>query len=174
MSVDPLRLGLAIESPLVVPTAPNYRPPTWPPAKDWPAVIDAAGNVVSRWGDSIWRLDPWAGKAIPLNFGDGRLTKSPPIDRVNADLLRRITGWWLWGPHGARSARTLEAKFDLIRPLFALCSREGILASDLMRFPRVADRLPEVISPSSGNNIMRILHAIHEHRDDLGFTLLDR
>lgn len=174
MSVDPLRLGLVIESPLVVPTAPNYRPPTWPPAQDWPAVIDAAGNVVSRWGDSIWRLDPWAGKAIPLNFGDGRLTNSPPIDRANADLLRRITGWWLWGPHGARSARTLETKFDLIRPLFALCSREGILASDLMRFPRVADRLSEVISPSSGNDIMRILHAIYEHRDNLGFTLLDR
>jgi hypothetical protein len=174
MSIDLLRLGLAIESSLAVPTAPNYRPSTWPPARDWPVVIDAAGNVVSRWGDSMWRLDPWAGRAIQLNFGDGRVTNSAPIDSANADLLRRLVGWWIWGPHGARSARTLASRFDLIRPLFALCSHEGILASKLMRFPRVADRLPEVISPSGASSLMRILHAIHEQRDDLGFTVMDR
>ncbi len=174
MSVDLLRLGLAIESPLVVPTASNYRPSTWPPARDWPVVIDASGNVVSRWGDSIWRLDPWAGNPTTLNFGDGRVTKSPPIDPANADLLRCIVGWWIWGADGVRSARTLAAKFSMIRPLVVLCSQEGILVSDLARFPRVVDRLPEVISPSGADDIVRHLHALHDQREDLGFTLLDR
>ncbi|MDW3821666.1 hypothetical protein [Klebsiella quasipneumoniae] len=53
-------LGLGIDSPLAIPDAPNYRPPCWPPQRDWPVIIDAAGQVVSRWGDAIWRLDPWA------------------------------------------------------------------------------------------------------------------
>ena len=64
-------LGLGIDSPLAVPDAPNYRPPSWPPRSDWPIIVDAAGQVVSRWGDPIWRLDPWAGKPVTLNFGDG-------------------------------------------------------------------------------------------------------
>lgn len=174
MSVDPLRLGLAIASPIVTPDAPNYRPPTWPPANDWPVIINAAGRVVSRWGDSVWRLDPWAGKAKTLNFGDGRVSRCPSIDPANANLLRRIVGWWIWGPNGVRTAGTLRSRFDQIRAVFVLCSEAGILASDLMRFPRVADRLPEVISPSGADGILQLLHTIHEQRGDLDFTLLDR
>ena len=174
MSVDPLRLGLTIDSPLVTPIAANYRPPAWPPAQDWPVIVDAAGDVVSRWGDPVWRLDPWAGKAKTLNFGDGRAARCAPIDSPNADLLRRIVGWWIWGPNGVRSANTLRSRFDQIRPLFVLCSSEGILASELARFPRVADRIPELISPSQAHDILRLLHTIHEQRDDIGFKLLDR
>jgi hypothetical protein len=44
-------LGLAINSPLAVPDASNYRPPCWPPQPDWPVIIDADRKVVSRWGD---------------------------------------------------------------------------------------------------------------------------
>lgn len=174
MSVDPLRLGLAIKSPLVTPDALNYRPPTWPPTSDWPVIVDGAGRVVSRWGDPVWRLDPWAGKAKKLNFGDGRVTHCPPIDPANSDLLRQIVGWWLWGPKGVRTVNTLRSRFDQIRAVFVLCSELGIVASDLMRFPRVADRLPEVIAPSRADNILQLLHTIHEQRNDLGFTLLDR
>ncbi|WP_228892406.1 hypothetical protein [Pseudoduganella aquatica] len=174
MSVDPLRLGLAIASPIVTPNAPNYRPPTWPPASDWPVIVDAAGRVISRWGDSVWRLDPWAGKARTLNFGDGCVVHCPPIDPDNANLLRRIVGWWIWGPNGVRTVGTLRSRFDQIRAVFVQCAKAGILASDLMRFPRVADRLPEVIAPSGADSILQLLHTIYEQRDDLGFTLLDR
>lgn len=92
-------LGLGIDSPLAIPDAPNYRPPCWPPQRDWPVIIDAAGQVVSRWGDAIWRLDPWAGKRLTLNFGDGPAKKYvAAIDPANADLLRNVIGWWLYGP----------------------------------------------------------------------------
>lgn len=102
-------LGLSIESPLAVPGASNYRPESWPPPPDWPVVIDAQGKVVSRWGDPVWRLDPWAKKAMTLNFGDGPVTKSAaPISSKNANLLRIITGWWLYGPYGARGYRSLK------------------------------------------------------------------
>lgn len=43
--------------------------------KFWPIIVDAAGQVVSRWGDAIWRFDPWAEKPVTLNFGDGPAKK---------------------------------------------------------------------------------------------------
>lgn len=174
MNVDPMRLGLTINSPLITPGASNYRPPTWPPARDWPTIIDASGNVVSRWGDPVWRLDPWAGTATCLNFGDGHVARGAPIDSRNADLLRRITGWWMWGPNGVRSTATLRSRFAQIRRLFFLCSSESILASQLWRFPRLADRIPELIPSSQAGEMLRLLHIIYEQRDVIGFKILDR
>ncbi|WP_240629033.1 hypothetical protein [Pseudomonas laurylsulfatiphila] len=168
-------LGLAIDSVLVVPNAPNYRPPCWPPKSDWPVVIDANGDVISRWGDSIWRLDPWAGVPLTLNFGDGPIKKmAAPIDHHNANLLRVIIGWWLYGPNGARGHRTLKTRFDQMRRLFALCSKEGVLASELSRFPRIADRIPEVLQSSRAREFLMLLHELYERRETLGFTILDR
>lgn len=168
-------LGLGIDSPLAIPDAPNYRPPCWPPQRDWPVIIDAAGQVVSRWGDAIWRLDPWAGKRLTLNFGDGPAKKYvAAIDPANADLLRTIIGWWLYGPNGARGYRGLKTRFDQMRRLFVLCTQEGILASELSHFPRVADRLPEVLQASRSGEFLALLHELYERRDALGFTLLDR
>jgi hypothetical protein len=168
-------MGLAIDSTLAVPDAPNYRPPSWPPKNDWPVVIDANGKVISRWGDPIWRLDPWAGVPLTLNFGDGPLKKiAAPIDSENANLLRQIIGWWLYGPNGARGHRTLKTRFDQMRRLFALCAQEGILASELSRFPRIADRIPEVLQSSRAREFLMLLHELYERRDTLGFTILDR
>ncbi|WP_302140965.1 hypothetical protein [Halomonas alkalicola] len=169
------QLFLGIESPLAVPDAPNYRPQCWPPQRDWPVIIDAAGNVVSRWGDSIWRLDPWAGKALTLNFGDGPTKKyAATISPANADLLRIITGWWLYGPNGARGVRGLKTRFDQLRRLCVLCTQKGVLASEMNHFPHVLDDLPTVIQASRGGEFLALLHELYERRDVLGFTLLDR
>lgn len=168
-------LGLGIDSPLAIPGVPNYRPPCWPPQRDWPVIIDTAGQVVSRWGDAIWRLDPWAGRRITLNFGDGPTQRYvEAIDPANADLLRTVIGWWLYGPNGARGYRSLKTRFDQMRRLFILCAQEGILASTLSHFPRVADRLPEMLQASRAGEFLALLHELYEQRDALGFTLLDR
>jgi hypothetical protein len=168
-------LGLAIDSPLAVPDAPNYRPPSWPPQRDWPVIVDAVGQVVSRWGDAVWRLDPWAGKPLTLNFGDGPAKKyAAVIDPANADLLRTVIGWWLYGPNGARGHRSLKTRFDQMRRLFVLCTQEGILASELSHFPRVADRLPSMLQASRAGEFLALLHELYERRDAIGFTLLDR
>lgn len=168
-------LGLSIESPMVGPEAKNYRPPSWPPHPNWPIIIDVAGDTVSRWGDFVWRLDPWAGKKITLNFGDGPPQKFVAgIDSKNAELLRLVTGWWMFGPSAARGCRGLKTRFDQIRKLFVLCSQEGILASELAHFPRVIDRLPSVLQVSRAGELLGLLHELYERRDALGFVLLDR
>lgn len=168
-------LGLAINSPLVTPTSRNYRPPSWPPPRDWVVIEDAQGNPVSYWGDPIWRLYPWADKSLCLNFGDGPVTNTTPIDPENADLLRLLVTWRLWGPQGARTISTLVNNFFTpMRAIVALCSREGILASDLMRFPAVMNKLPQVLASSSFDKVVALLHRLLDARPALGFVLLDQ
>lgn len=166
--------GLHIDSPLAGPGAANFRPPSWPPSDDWPVIIDAAGVTISRWGDSIWRLDPWSERPITLNFGDGRVTNTVRIDPKNANLLRLLAGLLIWGPNGARSVGTLTNKFSILRMCVALCSQNGILASDLVRFPAVAERIPGILVPSKATQAIVVLHEVLNYSELLGFTLLDR
>lgn len=144
------------------------------PHNDWPVIIDSIGQVVSRWGDAVWRLDPWAGKSVTLNFGDGPVRKyAAAIDSANANLLRIITGWWLYGPNAVSGYRGLKTRFDQMRRLFVLCTQEGILASDLSYFPLVADRIPTILQVSRAKEFLALLKDLYEQRGSLGFTLLD-
>lgn len=163
MTLNLAHCGLAIDSPLISPDAKNFRPSAWPPTRDFPIVIDAKGNVVSRYGDPIWDLRPWAKKAAILNFGDGEPRKrTPSLSSANADLLRQIVAWWLYGPMAMRSAVTLRQRFYDLRKLFFLCSCNGIPASDLMRFSAVADQLPLSFAPSQAEKILALLHVLYD------------
>lgn len=176
MKLNPAHLALAIDSPLVNPTTRNYRPPSWPPPADFPIVIDADGKVISRYGDSKWELWPWAGRPLTLNFGDGERSSSRAriLSRQNAELLRRVAAWWIYGTRSTREPRTLCNRFNQLFPLFKLCTEEGISADRLSRHPSVIDRIPDLLAPSTANDAFALLHTLFEHRDMLGITLLDR
>jgi len=172
------QFGLAIDTQLINPSSRSYRPPSFPPPRDWVVVEDAQGNPVSRWGDPIWRLDLWVGGTLALNFGDGPqagASSIDPIDQANADLLRLLVTWKLWGPRGSRSVRSfVSAFFTPIRSIISLCSREGILASDLMRYSAVRDKLPHVLAPSRFAGTVAELHRLLDAKQDIGFILLDQ
>lgn len=151
----------------------SLRPESWPPPRDWVVSEDRAGRPVSRWGDPVWDFSALAGKALRLNFGDGTQGRAGRLDGQNADLLRLVIGWLIWGPGPVRALNTVKQAFATLRPLFALCSREGILASELNRFPRVLERIPEVLSPSGFSSAIYRLHRLLDARDELGFVLVD-
>jgi hypothetical protein len=136
---------------------------------------DRNGEVLSRYGDDTWDISPWAGKSAKLDIvGGGGYKQTERIDRDNADLMRLITAWLMWGPRAARSANALKGSFLLVRRIFALCSSNGILASDLMRFPKVFELLPTIIAPSGFDDTVTLLHYLHDARDSLGFILVDQ
>lgn len=175
MSISPFLPGLTIESPLAVPGAINFRPPTWPPTADWPIVVDKEGRVLSRFSDSVWILDPWANRRMVLNFGDGpRKGKRPPIDKGNADLLRIAVSWWLYGPSDVYAATTILNRFAVLRPIIVICAAEGILASELNRYPVIAEKIGKSISPSIYKRTISLLHETYESREKIGFCFLDR
>ena len=174
MKVVSSEYSLKLDSAVVSDSAANFRPLTWPPAHDWPVVINAAGDVVSRWGDTVWDLSPWAGKPEIMNFGDegDRRVKSH-LDAENADILRLAMTWLIWGPRGCRKAGTIKNQFTQVRCIVALCSANGISASSLTRFPKVREKIHEVIAASKWKETIGIFHRLYDARDALGFTILD-
>lgn len=170
MNLELLRLHIA--SPLVQPHASNFRPPSWPPPPDWAPILDAEGNPACRYSDSSWPLDAWAGKSLKLNFGDGK-TRGRRVDHANADLLRQCVVWFLYGPRGCRTAASLKDKVTTIKPLFVVCSEEGILASDLMRFQAVADKVAKALPESAYAFAVTILRDLLGAEEELGFRLLN-
>lgn len=166
-------LGLQIDSPNVHPQAGNFRPPSWPPAPDWAPILNAEGKPMCRYSDPTWPLDVWAGKSLKLSFGDGK-TRGARIDSANAELLRQCTAWFMYGNRGCRTAAALLGRFQSIKPLFTVCSREGILASDLMRFDAVIDKVAAELASSTFYKTVAILHDLLDVREQLGFCLLDQ
>lgn len=163
--------GLQIESPIITTSAQNFRPSSWPPSADCPVIIDAEGEVVSRYGDVRWDLSPWAGHTKTIHFGDGP-GQGKKISPENALLLRQVVAWWLWGTDAVRSASSLVFRFESIKPLFVACTDNGILASDLHKFPRVIKDVANYYS-GRGNRLISYLNALTYARAELGFTILN-
>lgn len=170
-----LGMSLKLDSALVTPQVENYRLPEWPPPSDFPVVIDAQGRVVSRYADSIWDLTPYKNARLTINFGDGsRLNGGARINAVNARLMRQMVAWLLFSERPLQTASSVAASANRLRPLFALCSESGISASDLVRYPKVAEQLPSRMSPANYPSTLSLLHELYVWRDQVGFTLLDR
>lgn len=164
--------GLQIDSPLVTPDTENFRPHSWPPPPNFPVVIDAEGSVACVYGDAVWNLAPWAGKTCSVPFGDGG-GRGATVSAENADLMRQIAAWWLWGPAPVQSAVTLKVRVSQIRQLAAFCSEHGIWMGQLMRFPRIIDAVARGIRASDGLSLLGLLHRLLAHREALGFVILD-
>lgn len=167
-------LGLQLNTPLAHPGAINFRPPIWPPPPNWPPVVDARGNPQCMYADSTWSLDVWAGTPLKINFGDGFIPRGARISPPNAELLRRCAVWLLWGTRGCRAASTFAAKIGTIKPLFAVCTQHGIIATDLMRFEILIDQVAASLAPSCFGDAISILHELLDAREHLGFCLLDQ
>jgi hypothetical protein len=170
-------LSLKIGSPLVAPSATNFRPPSWPPPPDWAPVLDSQGLPLCYYKDPIWPLRSWCGpgcRAKQLNFGDGGKSKTDPIAPENADLLRLLMTWRIWGPRGAKTIGSIKNAYDPLRTIMVLCSEEGICARELMRFPAVVDQIATRIPPSKYSYVIGLLHDLYDAREYLGFMLLDR
>lgn len=166
--------GIKIEQSNLTPESDNFIPPSWPPPKNFPVVIDSQGTVISRFGDSVWHLTPWAGRVLTMNFGDGPCRSNcPTISKENAKIFREITALWLYGIDGAKTVNGLTLRFDVMRSFFVFCSKNRIKASNLMNFPELIDALPENMRPSSARYFLLLLHDIWENRALLNLVILD-
>lgn len=163
--------GLQILSPHTRPDAENFKPDTWPPRQDFPTITDSQNNVISRYGDVRWDLSPWAGHTLTIHFGDGP-GQGKKISPENAQYLRQLVAWWLWGEAAIRSARALVYKFETIKPLFVACSDAGIMVTDLYKYPKVIESLSNYYNKRS-NRLIDCLHSLLIAKEHLGFYILD-
>lgn len=175
MNVEAHELTIKLKNISITPDHTYYRPPSWPPPYDWVVSEDSHGNPLSRWMDDTWDFSPWAGKSFKLDFAGGRATGStPPLGTQNQFLLRLLTTWLIWGPKGEKAWRTLKSRFGRLRRIIALCEREAVLASDLMRYPKLVDRIPEVCGHLvEKKKLIFELDRLQLARNEIGFTLVD-
>ena len=163
--------GLQIASSFIEVDSPNFRPNCWPPSSDFPVVVDTDGSVISRYGDARWDFSVWQGSNLKIYFGDGQ-GQGHKVSQDNANLLRQIVAWWLWGYAAVTNPRSLVFKFETVKPLFVLCSQHSIAASQLSNFP-------DIIKEIASNPKIREKHLITYLNDlmfvsnELGFTILN-
>ncbi len=165
--------GLQVEASHTGPGAESFRPDSWPPPKDFPIVVDALGGAVSLYGDPTWVLTPWAGKSLVVSFGAGAQGRGVHLSDENAEYLRQLAAWWLYGPLAVRTASSLAQRVNSIKPLFVVCTECGIHASELSRYPAVIAKVAKRLHRSEGGKCLSRLNDLRPYRDELGFEILD-
>ena len=176
MNVMVHELGINLFNTSIRPDHRCYRPPYWPPPPDWIVSEDPQGNALSRWIDGTWDFTPWAGQSFKLEFkGRGPKNHALPLGDQNQYLLRILATWMIWGPRGERGWRTLGNRFVRIRRIVSLCDQQGIVASDLSRYPKLLDRVGEMFSNITERRAVIVsLDRLLRAESKLGFTLMDQ
>lgn len=151
--------------------APCWELPAFPPPDDFPIMVRANGEVVSRWRDPIWVVGEQR-----LNFGyipTPRQTLELTSD--NGELLKRCTAWLMWGERRPIGTRSLKAYHGYLKRILATCSKltRPVVGSDMGRFfDTIELRLAEDIGPASARVTLPLLHELWSARHTLGFELL--
>jgi len=154
-----------------------YRPPHWPPPKDWVISVDKSGNPLSYYGDSIWDFSPWAGKVFRLDLSGDNVKKGvrpQKIEGKNLDILRVVAAWFLWGPDALREIRTFKTNFVIFRRFISFCTENGVQANSLSRFPALLDKYISIVPSSAFSKNLYIFHKLWERREEIGIELLDQ
>ncbi|PRX33324.1 hypothetical protein B0G75_103552 [Paraburkholderia sp. BL18I3N2] len=167
-------LSLKLNVPTAAEISHCHQPPSWPPLPDWVISLNANCNPVSKWGDAVWDFSAWAGKVFKLYFAKQPRTADSGLGQQNQNVLRMCMSWLIWGPQGYTSWQTLKNDFNTFRRVVLLCEKNGIVASDLARFPQVVRLIGATIKRKSHrDNLLVILDRLFRAREELDFTLLD-
>jgi len=164
---------LKLDSPYAVPGIANYLLPSFPPPPDFPIAVDMAGAVVCRYADPSWNLSWLAGKPVRLDFGVApRRRDSLRLSSGNSELLKQVMIYYMYGERNLVTADTLSFYIASLRPLFKLCNDNGILVSDLARYPKVVAKVSGVVHKSKLGVVMSMLFELYNAREFLQFEIL--
>lgn len=147
-------------------------PDVWPPPHDFPVAVDARGRVIAIYGMLKWDLTTLAGRACVLNFSSVLVTlkNRTIVSEANVDLLKQIVFRYLL--QATDSYYYVSHLLIGLRKLFRLCSRRGVVVTDLAKFPAVIDEFFEEVRRTSGGTILKVLYRLLYQRDELGFVIL--
>lgn len=165
--------GLNISAALASPGDLNFLPDSWPPAPNFPICISSSGEVVTRYGDDTWDLTEWAGYVLKLRFKNSKRKDSPFVSPANAEVFKQIIAYWLYGPKACREARTLHNQYEILKQVIVYCSKHGVDATALHRYPNVIESLAREVWPSQAKRLIFLLHNLWEQRDHSGLYILD-
>jgi hypothetical protein len=174
MKISTSQLTFKIADTSVAPESECYRPPSWPPPADWIVTEDAEGKPLSRWGDKSWDFSGYAGRTLSLHFNKNRSDRGSHIRQENEHLLRMLATWLIWGPNGRNSLSFIRGQFNSLRRIVFFCDREGILANDLVRFPKILSQVSRIFPGKQERKVvLATLDRMLRAKDKIGFSLVD-
>lgn len=171
MTASLMEFGFHVNKGFVLAGHPCYRPPHWPPPRDWAVSMGPGDSVLSVWGSAEWNFSHWAGMTLVLDFAGGKHRCSKPLSHENQDALRLLTTWLIWGTRGAKSWNTVRLHFGYMRRIAVLCEEQDISMRDLARFPRVIKKIAELfLSTRERNDVLLLLDRLFRGVASVGFT----
>jgi len=166
-----MRLKLVMENP---PTrAKNYELTQFPPPDDFPVCIDPEGTVLARFGDDRWPMTYWCGRICAFNFGQLSTTKAKSWSSEQESLrFRCIMAFMMWCSPESIKPSTLFTRYGALKKVFLVCRDLGVSVADIHKFPELVDKLIVACS-TKVHHLVKALRLIYDHRDTLGFMILD-
>ncbi|HCG1306832.1 TPA: hypothetical protein NJH38_006969 [Pseudomonas aeruginosa] len=166
MNADNLRF--MSPSTLVTTESPLYQPPSFPPPDDWVVSIDYTGRDLSRYGDDLWDFRAF-GAGAAFNFGKQK------ISDVNVQLIKQVMLLVLYHPRlFPGKIRSCYMHFQCLVKISKVCDEQGILVSELSKFPRVNQDVAEALHCSNYQFYISFLHRLRLHSDALNFEIADQ
>ncbi|MDN6883827.1 hypothetical protein QMO14_09490 [Variovorax sp. CAN2819] len=164
-------LGLDHQGALDV-RALNHRTQTLQPPEDFPISVTSEGRVLSRYQDDVWDLTPYATTATRMRFLPLVDGASAAVSIRNVGLQKRVAFWSLYGMGVRCSVNSVLGLFHVFRKIIALCTRNGVLASELFRYPAVYEQLATCIPISQKQVFRRLMSRLSRDADLLDFRVL--
>lgn len=155
-------------SSLITTESPMYYLPSIPPADDWTLSVDKEGKELSRYGDSNWDYKAFEGGR---NFNWGIQNLSTNNERLAKNCMLFILYHPALFPGKIISCK---AYFVCLVNLAKQCDKEGILMSELSRFPLVQKAVGQGWTPQQALKGMRLLHNLSLFKNILGFEVADK
>lgn len=152
--------------------APNYRTYSLHPRSDFPISVTSDGRILSRFQDDVWDLTPYAPTATRMRFVPIVEGTSAAVSIRNVDLQKRVAFWSLYGLGLRCAVNTVMGLFHVFRKVIALCTKNGVLASELYRYPVVYGQLTASIPVSQKHVFRRLMSRLARDADLLDFRIL--
>lgn len=116
----------------------------------------------------------FAGRSLWLDFGiTPKRRDATRLSPGNSELLKLVMLYYMYGERSMLSPESLRFVITSVRPIFKLCTDNGILVSQLRRFPLVLSQIPAVLAQSKVPAVMTILYELYNARELLGFEMAD-
>lgn len=164
-------LGLTHQSALDE-RALNYSTHSLQPPSDFPISVTADGRVLSRYQDDVWDLTPYALVATRMRFVPLVAGASAAVSLRNVNIQKRVAFWSLYGLGMRCAINSVLGLFHVFRKIVALCTKNGVLASELYRFPAVYGQLSTCIPTSQKQVFRRLMSRLSRDSDLLDFRIL--
>lgn len=152
--------------------APNYSTNTLRPGPTFPISIARSGTVLSVYADDVWDLSPYAPTIRRVRFLKRTTGPHSSITAANIGLQKLIAFWTLYAMGTKCSVSTIHGMFYVMNHILRMCSLEGVVATDLYRFPALRTKISEIIPKSQGPILRRLIYRMVRDADLLGFTIL--